>query len=158
MRFLTLLILALFSLPLHGHSQAAEETPENYEWVWVVVADTGTDYASLHHQMLKLSRKAHLSVDLLGRDWNAEKQKITLPADSDDDIWAGEYYPRRVGDPFLSLEQFDWYTEQSTPQTLALLAGFSTEKPEADKLLRRIKRYAPHSHLVKHHLYIGCMH
>jgi hypothetical protein len=125
---------------------------------YVVVADTGTDYWQLHESMLRLHAAAGLSIDTMGRYYNADKKEIVLPDDDKDEIYAGSYFPRRGADEFLSLEYLQQYYNPTTSKTIALISGIYGNAGAADTSLSAIRRYLPCAFATKAKMYMGCMH
>jgi hypothetical protein len=156
----TILIASLLFafLPGTSFSQGWQEEESNYETYYIVIADSGTEYFPLRSAMFALSQSADMDVDTLDRGWNAEKGKITLAENSDDDIWKGEYYPRRHASNFLSLEYLDWFRENSNEKTIAIVAGICESQDEAKTLKKQIKAFAPNAYFLKAKVYVGCMH
>src|SRR5688572_6172647 len=61
---------------------------------FVVVADTGFNYFTLRDQLLLLHDSLQQPIDTLGRTYNKTKDLIALPEDDEDEMYAGEYFPR----------------------------------------------------------------
>lgn len=125
---------------------------------YIVVADTARDYYGLHKTMLRLQKETKLEIDSFGRSYNAKKNQVTLPADSEDEIYAGEYFPRRHASANLSIEHFDTYTPQTTTGNFALVCGIFGTGREADSLARIVKPLNKNTFVITSVLYIGCMH
>lgn len=125
---------------------------------FLVVADTGRDYFELRKQLLRISAATKQEIDSLGRFYNPKRKQITLPEDSDDEIYAGEYFPRRFASESLSLEQYDAYVPKSTPETFALVAGVYENRHDADSLARILKPANKKTFVLETMLFIGCMH
>ena len=60
-----------------------------------MVADTGKDYFKLRNQMFRLNQLLHISIDTMGRYYNKMKDEIVLRENDEDEIYRGEYFPRR---------------------------------------------------------------
>lgn len=125
---------------------------------FLVVTDTGRDYFELRKQMFRISAATKQEIDTLDRFYNPERKQITLPLDSEDEIYAGEYFPRRFSSESLSLEQYDAYVPKSTPQTFALVAGMYDNRRGADSLARILKPANKNTFVLETMLFIGCMH
>lgn len=125
---------------------------------FIVVADTNINYYLLHAKMFKLSKKYNLAIDTMGRYYNTTKNLIALPDNDEDEIYAGDYYPRRFPSETLSLEYLNLYHSPSGEKTIALVTGiFETEK-SADSALAILKRLEKKAFIAKANIYIGCMH
>lgn len=146
-----------------AESAAADSTGE-YETMYVVIADTSRQYRPLRQQMLRLQAATRQRIDTLGRFYDPGKNLIRLPDQappgeekSFDEMYAGEYYPRRMSDATLSVE----YTEQyapAHPQSMALVAGIFEQPRRADSLLAVVRRSAPAAFRVKTRMFMGCLH
>lgn len=129
-----------------------------YTNYYLVVADTSLSYAKLHQQMMSLNRTLKLSIDTLGRYYNKEKDLIALPDNDADELYAGEYYPRRYPSEDLSLEYLNYYTQKAGEKTIALVAGMYAEPKAADSALIALQRVNPKAFKLYSRVYVGCMH
>ena len=125
---------------------------------FIVVADTGHDYYSLHRKMFTLNQQLNLPVDTLGRYFNENKNLIALPDNDEDEIYAGDYFPRRFPSENLSLEYLAFYQEKATEKTIALVTGIYESEQSADSALAILKRAEPNGFKIKADVYVGCMH
>jgi len=90
------------------------------------------------------------------RYYNKKEDLIMVPEDDEDDIIAGDYYPRREPSQTLSLEYLDTYKPDAEPKMIALVAGIYENKTSADKALKLLpgnKAFA-----FKGKVYVGCLH
>ncbi len=131
---------------------------EEYADYFVVVVDTGFSYAALRKQMFKISNELELPIDTLGRTFDQKKNLIALPENDEDEIYAGDYFPRRGPGENLSLEYLDVYQKSASKKRIAMLSGIYENKKSADSALKIIKRIAPKAFSLKANIYIGCMH
>lgn len=144
-------------------NEPAADTTGEYETMYVVIADTGRQYRPLRQQMLRLQATTRQRIDTLGRFYDPQKNLIRLPDEapaddkSFDEMYAGEYYPRRLSDATLSVEYAEQYTP-ARPQSMALVAGIFEQPRRADSLLAVVRRTAPAAFRVKTRLYMGCLH
>jgi len=130
----------------------------NFATYFVVIADTNTDYAVLDAEMYELQRKLEIPVDTMGRSYNADKDLIALPDDDEDEIYAGDYFPRRFPSETLSLEYLNFYLQGAGNKTIALVSGIYEKKEDADRLRSKLKKTAPKTFVVEARIYVGCMH
>lgn len=130
----------------------------DYADLYVLVADTGKSYYDLRSVMFSSAEKLEQEVDTMGREFNVEKNLIALPLDSEDEIWAGDYYPRRFTSNFLSLEYLDYYEENAGDSTIVIVSGIYDMEASADSALAKLKTILPSARLIKTKLYQGCMH
>lgn len=125
---------------------------------FVVVADTGQDYATLHQEMTDLNRQLQLPIDMMGRSYEPAKNLIALPEDDEDEVYAGDYFPRRFPSENLSLEYLNVYIDQAGEKTIALVTGIYDTQKSADSARTVLQRSIPGAFVLKADLYIGCMH
>jgi hypothetical protein len=136
-----------------------DRSEENYDVTYfVLVADTGLDYYALRHKMISLHSKFKIPIDTMGRFYNQAKDLIALPDNDEDEIYAGEYYPRRFPSDNLSIEYLNFYSKQSKEKTIALLTGIYETEKSADSALSIIKQVEQNAFIVKADIYIGCIH
>ncbi len=100
-RISSLLILLVPSIFM---AAAQEPTDDLYMNAFVVVADTSHDYHELRTTMCSIAHQLGLQIDTMGRGYDAAKCLIALPIDDADELYAGEYFPRRYPSETLSLE------------------------------------------------------
>lgn len=146
--------LKLFQDTLSYESNSGGEMMQDY---FVVIVDTSRNYFKLRNTMYELSEKTGILVDTMGRYYDP-KRGIIVPDDSEDEIYAGAYFPRRFEGSELSIEYFNEYSNQSHKTNMALVAGQYTETYTAQKQLRKIKLIYPNAFIIEAKLYNGCMH
>ena len=134
----------------------AEEMP--YATYYLVVADTGANYYALQRKMVRLSSTFGILIDTMGRYYNAQKERIVLPDNDEDEMYAGEYYPRREPSEHLSLEYLSVYQDGVPEKTIALVRGIYGSEAEAQKALAALRPGAGTAFAVKARVYVGCMH
>jgi hypothetical protein len=132
----------------------------NYDFAtyYIVVADTNLDYSVLYDKMFRISQKMNITIDTMGRSYNEVKNLIALPDNDEDDIYAGNYYPRRYPSGFLSLEYLNFYSKNANKKTIALMSGIYENEISADSALAIINKIEKNSFKIKAEVYIGCMH
>lgn len=128
-----------------------------YADYYVVVADTGNNYHDLHSKMFALNQSLKIPIDTMGRGYNSKKNLIALPDDNEDEMYAGEYFPRRYPSDALSLEYIQQYKDGSAEKTIALVTGIYATKAGADSALTTLGASA-NAFAIKAHIYVGCMH
>lgn len=137
---------------------SADSVNQEYATYFVVVADTSRSYPALRRRMLGLSRQYAVPVDTLGRYFNAQKNRIILPENDEDEMYAGEYYPRRYPSHTLSLEYLNEYQEPAGAQTMALVTGIYEKEASADSALAVLGQADTKVFKLKSRIYVGCMH
>ncbi len=137
---------------------ADETTDENHATYFVVVADTSQDYTMLHQKMFDLNRKFDIPIDTMGRYYNKSKNLIALPDNAEDEIYAGDYFPKRFPTEKLSLEYLDFYQSQAGEKTIALVTGIYETEKSADSALTILKKTEKKVFKIKANIYVGCTH
>lgn len=136
---------------------AEDESVDAFADYYVVVADTGPDYHRLHDKMFALKDATGLAIDTMGRFFNEKKDLIALPDNDSDEVYAGDYFPRRSPSQNLSLEYMAEYKPGSKSKTIALIAGIYENKSSADSALKTILPQG-NAFAIKSRIYVGCMH
>ncbi|HOS48742.1 MAG TPA: hypothetical protein PLG57_08905 [Bacteroidia bacterium] len=131
---------------------------QDYTNYWVVIADTGLKYDRLLNQMLVLNDKVKLPIDSMGRFYNRKKDLIALPDNDEDEIYAGDYYPRRFESDYLSIEYLKYYTSASQEKMMSIVAGIFIDESSADSVLTQIRNYKSSAYKIQANLYTGCIH
>ena len=104
-------IITIFLISLLGLNINAQEiSDEQYMNAYIVVSDTSQNYFELRQKMLNLNEKLKTEIDTMGRGFNKKKNLICLPENDEDEIYAGDYFPRRYPSETLSLEYLIYYT------------------------------------------------
>lgn len=134
-------------------------TESEYQDRYILIADTVATYAAMDAEMYRLSKELLLPVDTMNRHYDNNKKEIVLAEDDEDEMYRGEYYPRRSEDTlFLSIEHCNQFIDKSGAQTFALVADICTTKKMADSLMTVIRGKAPNAFVVQAKVYMGCMH
>ena len=146
-------------LEANAPSEANNWTPQDeVVELFVTIADTGRDYRSLDIRMYRLSEALHVKVDTLGRYHDRVRDSLMLPLDDEDELYAGQYVPRRYEGNELSIEYLDHFDRSAQPRTYALVTGLWGTEPAADSALLALRRQVPHAYKLKARIYQGCMH
>jgi hypothetical protein len=141
--------------------QAAPDTTsadDEYSVLYVVVADTGLDYYPLMRHMYAIAAGMHYPVDTMDRHYDKVKDRIVLPDTIDDELYRGEYYPRRTCESNLSLEYYGLYDTATTEKTIALVAGIYEARTSADSLATLVRPFAAKVFVRRAKVYQGCLH
>lgn len=140
-------------------NRVTEDTTDyNNVTYFVVVADTSQDYSMLHEKMVDLNSKLKIPIDTMGRFYNKTKNLITLPDNAEDEIYAGDYFPRRFRSDNLSLEYLNFYQRQAGEKTIALVTGIYETEKSADTALAVLHKTEKKVFIIKADIYVGCMH
>ncbi|WP_199121159.1 hypothetical protein [Pedobacter sp. ASV28] len=129
-----------------------------YGEYYITIADTSKSYHKLNKKMFELSQLLAIQIDTLGRFYDKEKDLISLPKDTEDEIYAGDYFPRRELSESLSLEYLKLYSSTAHNKTISLVSGIYADEKSADSALRVLKKVEPKAFKLKSKIYIGCMH
>lgn len=135
-----------------------EGTGNDMVTYFVVVADTSLDYSVLHQKMLDLNRALSIPIDTMGRFYNKSKDLITLPDNDENEIYAGDYFPRRFPSDNLSLEYLHFYRQDAGERTIALVTGIYETEERADSALSILQKTAKGIFKIRSAIYVACMH
>lgn len=135
------------------------ENGEDYAKYYILVLDTGAQYYPLMREMYSIASQMHCPIDTMNRHYDRTKDDIVVADDDEDEMYRGEYYPRReTGSFLLSLEYNATYIRDTKDKTIALVAGICETTKEADSLLHVFKPFAPRAFVETGYVYAGCMH
>lgn len=133
---------------------------EPYVSAGILVASSHRSYAGALRAAQTFSRKAAIPYDSRGLILDEERGLI-WPDDSEDDIWAGQYAPRRydecVDGPCVTIERSDGY-EGFKSGLYIVVAGITRSDVESASRLASARRHAPGAYVRQTVLYMGCMH
>lgn len=141
--------------PIIMESKAKENEESVY---FVIIADTCLNYFTLHKKMFELHRNFNIPIDTMGRYFNKVKDLIVLPDNSEDEMYAGEYLPRRFPSSDLSLEYLKFYQSHADNKTIALVAGIYESEKEADSVLTVLQKGEKKIFKIKAKIYEDCIH
>ena len=125
---------------------------------YVIVIDTSENYFELQTLMYEVSKKLNFEIDTMERGYDIRKDLICLPDDHEDEIYAGDYFPRRYPSENLSIEYFIIYESSTNNKMMALVAGIFEDENVARQVLNTINKKFSKSFIVNSDLYIGTMH
>lgn len=135
---------------------------DSSDWEWgiyyVIVSDTSEDYQSLRSKMLKISEESKIKIDSLDRSFDKSKGRLVLPEDYEDEIYAGENYPRRFESDYLSIEYLNFYIDKCGENTMAIIEGIYEDKVQADSAYAAIRKFDDKALFVRSKMFVGCMH
>ncbi len=143
--------------PQYGDLDTSE-----YVKAYLVVCAEGTDYDELKGIEKKLQITTQIPIDEKGRIYRKNKG-IILPENSDDEMYAGAYFPRRPfdeGTNYSSIEMKGFY-ETTTPvdtTTMIVVAAMFTQRRSADSLLKIIQPHIKSAYILPSTIFMGCMH
>lgn len=142
---------------INGSPAEAEIETGTY---YLVEVASGHNFDSLKNISLNAVSILNSRFDMLNRIYKQGKG-IIVPESSDDEIYRGEYYPRRPFEDqnFVSIEMLSALNnkEEDTLEMVSL-AGMYTLKDQADSVALLLKDKIPSTRITKRELYLGCMH
>ena len=139
-------------------SEAGDPAENDNATYFIVIADTGSNYGLLRQKMSGINRQLNIPIDTMGRYYNEAKDLIALPDNDDDEIYAGDYFPRRFPSENLSLEYLNFYQKEAGEKTIALVTGIYETEQGADRALAVLQKTETNPFKIKAEIYIGCMH
>jgi hypothetical protein len=143
-------------------SLAFEEEDGDYSLFHIISIAESYSYDSLHRLGESLSKKMDVKLETMGRVYDPEKG-VVVSMDDEDEMYRGEYYPRRFSGDFLSIEMKYSFSDSSekinaNDLKMVLIGGIFEKQQQADSVFRIIKASYPGARLFANELYIGCMH
>ena len=143
--------------PIDRNSTVSNDE-QDYVVLYAVMADTGYNYRVLDKRMYEISGALHIPVDTMGRYYDDKKGKIVLSDTDEDEMYRGQYFPRRFPSTHLSMEYYTTYANDSSAALMVICAGLYEKEADADSVLTSIKIKAPKAFKVSARMYLGCMH
>lgn len=135
------------------------ENAENMEvTMYVVMADSGKDYWKLENEMFALNKVTGLAVDTMNRHYDEQKSLVVLADEDEDEMYRGNYFPRRYGSDFLSIEMLSSFQNEADANSFALVCGLFENKNSADSMAAVIKKQHPAVFVMSSTIYMGCIH
>jgi hypothetical protein len=132
---------------------------EEYRTFHLVTITEGYNYDSLRRVADAVAGQLGTQIDSLGRMYDPGKG-IVLPPDDADEMYRGQYYPRRFAAPSVSIEMQYAYADAAQPDTvrMVLIAGIFEQKQQADSVLALVKPLHPGADVISRELFTGCIH
>ncbi len=137
---------------------ALSNAEEDYVVLYAVIADTGYSYFELDKRMYDISSSLKITVDTMGRFYDTKKKKIVLSDTDEDEMYRGQYFPRRFPSSYLSMEYYETYSNDTSGELMAICAGLFENETDADSVLTSIRSKASKAFKVPARMYLGCMH
>ncbi|MBO9204762.1 MULTISPECIES: hypothetical protein [Niastella] len=138
-----------------------EEAPENETATYYIVQ------VAAGHNFDSLKAISTNAVSILGSRFNMLDRTykpgkgIIVPDSSDDEMYAGSYYPRRPTEDenFVSIEMSNQFcNEKADNAEMVSIAGMYAAKGQADSVTRLLKDKIPSVKTIKEDVFMGCMH
>lgn len=147
-----------------------EEFRDESELNFIISVAEGYNYDSLKSLALQTAALLNFKFDTLGRYYHPEKG-IVVPENADDEMWAGEYFLRRMSDDIVSVEMRHAYIDTAIANNELQVERFSQDtsrmfvfammypsKESADSLAEIIRVDFPETKVFPATIYMGCMH
>jgi hypothetical protein len=141
------------------NSTVADSLTESATYYIVEVA-TGHDFDSLKRISASAVSILGSRFEMLDRIYKSGKG-IIVPESSNDELYSGEYYPRRPFEDqnFVSIEMsFGFSTNEDDTLKMVSIAGIYSLKSQADSVVLLLQGKIPTTKAIKRDLYLGCMH
>jgi hypothetical protein len=142
-----------------SESESVEEN-NDVETFYIVQVAEGKDFETLYELSKKAASVLGSKVDMQERIYVQDKG-IIVPENSDDDIYSGEYYPRRPFDDqnFLSIEMaYAYKTNEKDTLKMIVLANIFENKAQSDSVVKLLLPKFKEAKTLKSELFMGCMH
>ena len=133
-------------------------TEDEYATYHIVIIDTAKLYNGLLAKMTDLSVRIGSPIDSMGRFFDPVDNLIKLPDNDADEVYAGDYFPRRTPSETLSIEYLSLYKGDAGEKTMALVAGIYENEYRSDSALRILIKHEKTAFKIKSDIYIGCLH
>ena len=136
------------------------EVHEDYETVFIVVLDTSDQFKKMYELAMSTSKKFSIPFDTFQKTYFPETNIWGGSLWSEDEIYRGEYFPRRNGSEkdMLSLEYQRWYDKSSRDKNLMLVTNIFNFSLDAEENIARWRPYFPKAFILQREIYMGCMH
>ena len=125
---------------------------------WVLIGDTSQNYFALDAKMYLWAKQLNWGIDTMERYYNTKKKALVVSEKSEDEMYRGEYFPRRFGTETLSIEYLSTYSQYTRANTFALVLGIYDSEAEAKKALNKSIKVSQRAFVLPCNLYVGCMH
>lgn len=127
---------------------------------YIVEVAAGYNFDSLKSISSHAATILKSKFNMLDRVYKSGKG-IVVPDNSDDEIYRGEYYPRRPfsEDNFVSIEMSNEFDDENADKLkMVAVAGMYAEQKAADSVAALLKNKISTTTVIKRDIYMGCMH
>lgn len=121
---------------------------------WILIGDTSRLYWPLLRHASEVAKAHTIVFDSLERHYDPIKQTLVLDQTSDDELYRGEYFPRRMTGTHLSIEPYNMYFSESNSKSFVEVYGIYEQ---ADSALKAMQTY-PQAHIKTCKIFMGCLH
>lgn len=127
---------------------------------YIVIAGTSADFYTLDNLLKEISKKT--GIEYSNNLVYDSKRGMIAPDSSDDEIYAGSYFPRRYSTSLISIEMMWYYSTgnmQNTDTTkMIIVTGIFDSKKSALLQLKLVQEVVPTAYIKKMKLYMRCLH
>lgn len=129
---------------------------------FVVLGGVSIDFDYLHKLSKKIGKVTGENYYSNGLVYD-KKRGMIVPDTSSDEIYAGNYFPRRYAEEGISIEMLWYYTTPqgsfgSSDKRMVIITGIFATKTEAEANLKKVKKVNSNAYINKVNIYMGCMH
>lgn len=148
---------------LENGAEAVSDTEtknEDYETAFVIMLDTSEQFYKMYDLAMATSKKYQIEFDTTERTYFPETNIWGVSQSSSDEIYRGQYFPRRKGDEKekLSLEYMYWYDKKSNDKKLMLVSNIFSFSMDAEQSVAAWRKSFPQAFILQCEMYMGCMH
>jgi hypothetical protein len=136
----------------------ADGGQDEMQEVWVLIGDTSLNYFALDAEMYLWAGQLNWGIDTMERYYNLMKKALITSEKSEDELYRGEYFPRRFPTETINIEYLNTYTQYTTANTFALVFGIYESEVEAKKALNKSIKVSQRAYVLPSYLYMGCIH
>ena len=144
----------------NNSEEISETKNEDYQTAFVVVLDTSDQFQKMYDLAMSTSRKFNVPFDTVQKSYFPETNIWGVSQSSDDEIYRGEYFPRRNGSEkdMLSLEYQYWYDKKGNDKNLMLVTNIFSFSMDAEQSVAAWRKHFPQAFILQCEMYMGCMH
>ncbi|WP_207510587.1 hypothetical protein [Longitalea luteola] len=149
--------------PVAAKDSAMDEvnsTDEESGTFYVVEVARALNYDSLKVISTNTASLLGTKLNMLDRIYKSGKG-IIVPEDSDDELYRGEYFPRRPFEDqnFVSIEMSNGFIDNNADTLeMVVIAGIYSLQSQADSVASLLKDKMSTVKTVKQEMFLGCMH
>ena len=121
---------------------------------WILVGDSSSQYWSLLKHAAVFAQQNKILFDSLERHFAPEKHTVVVDQTSEDEMYRGEYFPRRQTGTFMSIEPYSSYFPSYKGNAMLEVLGIYDQADSASYAMKQF----PNASMKTCKLYMGCLH
>jgi hypothetical protein len=121
---------------------------------WILLGDSSSQYWSLLKHAAVFAQQNNILFDSLDRHFDAQQHTVVVNQSSEDEMYRGEYFPRRQTGTFMSIEPFSSYFPTYKGTAMIEVLGIYDQ---VDSACIAMKQF-PNARMKTCKLYMGCLH